>query len=57
MLGGVGVGAMATVVVVKAARAVVVLGTVVFGGKDGMGTVIFEGNVKGKVVGIRAEFF
>jgi len=57
VLGGVGVGAMATVVVVKAARAVVVLGTVVFGGKDGMGTVIFEGNVKGKVVGIRAEFF
>ena len=57
MLGGVGVGAEATVVVVKAARAVVVLGNVGVGGKDGMGTVIFEGNVEGKVVGIRAAFF
>jgi hypothetical protein len=59
VLGGVGVGAEATVVVVKAARAVVVLGNVGFGllatvvvvnGVFAAGATVFGAVVAGKVV-------
>ena len=70
--GGVGVGAEATVVVVKAARAVVVLGNVGFGllatvvvvnlatvvvVNGGFDVIVFGEVVAGKVVKLRAAFF